>query len=111
MFEIICRDCGDHPGLDHREVPLVASGRSSRNANGDEYQQELDDDEDHNGDDLGRRGVSPGDQVMRRRNAAGTRQADRRADQHREPEPELRLGQHQAAQLSLLLGGSSPLRG
>ena len=20
MFEIICRDCGDEPGLDHREV-------------------------------------------------------------------------------------------
>ena len=21
MFEIVCRECGDDPGLDHREVP------------------------------------------------------------------------------------------
>ena len=34
MYEIICCDCGDHPRLDYREVPLVASGSSSRNANG-----------------------------------------------------------------------------
>jgi hypothetical protein len=52
MLDIICCDCGDHPRLDCREVP---------------WWQELNDDEDHNGDDLGRRGISPGGQVMQRR--------------------------------------------
>jgi hypothetical protein len=53
MFEIICCDCGDHPGLGYREVPLVAKGRSSRNANGTMISKNSMDDEDHNGDGLG----------------------------------------------------------
>jgi hypothetical protein len=51
MLAIICCDCGDDPRLDCREVP---------------WWQELNDGDDHNGGDLGRRGV-PGGQVMQRR--------------------------------------------
>jgi hypothetical protein len=44
MLDIICCDCGDHPAW--------TAARSH-------WWQELNDGEDHNGDDLGRRGVFP----------------------------------------------------
>ena len=68
---------------------LVASGLSSRNANGMMISKKSMIDEDDDGDDLDRGRGFPGDQVVQRGEIGGAGDADQRADEHGEPEPGL----------------------